>query len=126
MDLAKLYIYSQEQMLDYYLLRSKADFKKLWDNEKSFAKSHYWGYSEEDYTKKIKAEVADVKNYLRPSYIIATWTYPDKEKYYDFRISTWNESSGDIEYWHFKISQRVFELVNHKLTMHKVGPHAGY
>jgi len=126
MELANLYIYSQEQMADYYLLRSVDDFKQLWNNQKNLAISHYSRYSKKDNSKKIENQLSELRKHFRGTYISEEETFPEKEKYYDVGISTWNYTSGDIEFWRFRISQRVFELVNHKLTMHKVGPHAGY
>lgn len=115
-QLVKLYLYSLHQSSNYYLLFTLDDYINLWRNsQERHIKTYLEQYGEEA-NAEIEKELKQLRQYF------TRFSITQEQGYYQIEISTWNNISGNVEFWRFRISSKVFEVYEHDTLLVKVGP----
>jgi hypothetical protein len=113
LDLIRLYLCTIHTRDKIYIFDSIGVFRQIWDNdrESGFYKCYFQNESDIDF------QVNEVSRIIRPPSI------NNRGKYYEISLYTWHRlDGGPIEYWDFRISDKVFEVSFRNTKMIGAGP----
>ena len=112
-ELVYLYINTLESGADYYIISNSYNFLNIWEDisKKRPRQRRILTQEEiEDESKRVMKKCWEFE------------TIKEKD-YYEVNACTWHEDGGTVELWRFRISNSIFELYEHRILFHNVGPY---
>jgi hypothetical protein len=112
-ELVYLYLNTLGSGADYYIISNAYNFLNIWENASKmrYVRRHTLSESE------IKEESRKVMKQI--------WEFESirNKDYYEVNACSWYEEGGTVELWRFRVSNSIFELYEHRILFHNVGPY---
>jgi hypothetical protein len=99
----------------YFILKSSLDFDLLYND---YVKKGYYNEGSALYpSQKINKDIESVHKIVKPPLLTQSGAITH------IKLFTWEDCGGDIDYWHFEITQETMKDIDRKTILHEVGPY---